>query len=87
MRRSLFLLCSAGIMLFSYGCESLKHDLSHMKSSSLGLHRRVWLLANDGTVIKMWEGRYAIETHGSSIRFLHDGKVVIVNGTYFVEEI
>ena len=69
------------------GNQNMKQNISHMKSGLIGLKREVTLYANDGTVIKQWEGRYKVETTDGVARFIHDGNAVTINGTYIIEEV
>ena len=60
--------------------------MSHLKSNTVGIRRTVTLYANDGSVIKTWDGRMSVEDRGGSFRFMVDGRAVTVAGTVLIEE-
>lgn len=68
------------------GCEDIKHEVSHIKSSVIGLNRTVTLYAVDGSPIKVWQGGMKVETETGIARFIYEGKAVIISGTYVIEE-
>jgi hypothetical protein len=63
-----------------------RQDFSHWKSDVIGLKRKITLYAASGTPIQSWEGRYKIEIQNGVARFLHEGKAVIISGTFIIEE-
>ena len=65
------------------GCQQWR---KHLASSTIGLDRTITLYANDGSVIKHWTGRVQVETEGGFPRFIVDGKVIFLNGTFVIEE-
>jgi len=70
------------------GCtEKQRHEYSHWKSDLIGLKRRIALYSATGTPIKSWEGRYKIEIRDGVARFIHDGKAVVISGTFIIEEL
>lgn len=74
-------------MLLVVGCtERQRQDISHYKSDLVGLKRTVTLYSSNGQPIKVWKGRFNIETREGTARFLQDGKAVIISGTYVIEE-
>lgn len=74
-------------VIFCTGCtEKQRQDISHWKSDLIGLKRKITLYSDDGKPIKTWEGRYKVEISGCAVRFIHDGRAVILSGTYIVEE-
>ncbi len=77
----------AGVLAFCNGCAGCRQTVSHMKSSVVGLKRRITLYANNGDVIKQWEGRYMVETEGGAARFIHDGKAIYIAGTFTIEQL
>jgi hypothetical protein len=68
------------------GCAGCEQTASHIKSTFVGLNRRVTLYANDGSVIKTWAGRINIEDQGGSFRFMVNNKAITVTGTVLIEE-
>ncbi|MDX1763483.1 MAG: hypothetical protein R3231_04115 [bacterium] len=76
-----------GMLLAASGCtKGCQQQVSHVKSNLIGLNRTITLYAVDGSVIKSWEGRFQVETGGSSARFIHEGKAVYISGTFVIEE-
>ncbi len=73
-------------LLVFLGCEAAEKASKHIKSSVVGLNRRVTLYDCGGNVIKQWEGRFMIEPFGSGISFIHNGHEVKVVGIIVVEE-
>lgn len=70
------------------GCEGCQQTAKKWESYTAGLDRVIILYANDGSVIKRWEGeKYNVQYgEGGSARFIHQGKVVRISGTYIIEE-
>jgi uncharacterized lipoprotein YehR (DUF1307 family) len=73
------------------GCtESTKRSIKDTQSEwTGGLNRQVTVYANDGTVIKTYEGKLDIEDTeaGNKIKFDLNGKrVILYNATVIVEE-
>lgn len=86
-KKLLMLFAVLCIGLSSSGCtKGCQQQVSHVKSSLIGLNRTITLYADNGTVIRTWEGRFQVETSGSSARFLHDGKTIYISGTFVIEE-
>jgi hypothetical protein len=77
------------IVLIGVGaqCESCRQTVSHWKSNVSGLDRRIVLYANDGSVIRKWEGRFQVEVLGTTARFLVGSRAVTISGTFVIEEI
>ncbi len=70
------------------GCtEKQRQEYSHWKSDLIGLKRRITVYSATGTPIKSWEGRYKIEIKDGVARFIHDGKAVVISGTFIIEEL
>lgn len=68
------------------GCTAQQQsDYSHWKSDLIGLNRKITLYSN-GRPLQVWEGRFKVEISYGVARFIHDGKAVIINGTYVIEE-
>lgn len=83
----LFLILFLGATIFS-GCEKVQKEIKHQKSDIIGLKRIVVLYANNGSVIKTWNGRFKVEMNGSVASFINgDGHEIKVSGTYIIEEI
>ncbi len=71
-----------------WGCtERQQQDYSHWKADLVGLKRKITLYTATGQPIKTWEGRYKVEITNGAARFIHDGKTIIISGTYLVEEV
>jgi len=66
--------------------QDARHFFKSVKTSTVGAHRKVTLYNNDGGVIKAWQGRMKVKTDGSTARFINDGKVVHISGTFIVQE-
>ena len=74
-------------LLIVIGCTAQQqHDYSHWKSDLIGLKRKITLYSASGTPVRTWQGRYKVEIHDGVVRFLHDGKAIILSGTYTIEE-
>jgi hypothetical protein len=76
-----------GLYFLLRGCKGIQQDVAHVKSSYVGLERKVTLFANDGSIIKTWKGNYKVDIDEACVRFIDDGKVIELNGTFIVEEI
>jgi hypothetical protein len=75
------------LLLSLSGCtERQRQDWSHWKSDLVGLKRTVTLYADNGTPIKSWKGRFKVDVGGGTARFLHEGRAVIISGTFIIEE-
>ncbi|WP_333481156.1 hypothetical protein [Allocoleopsis sp.] len=68
------------------GCASTQHEWSHFKSNWFGLDRKITLYSADGRVIREWQGRYNLEVDSNTVRFIENGKAVLISGTFVVEE-
>lgn len=80
-----FVLLTAVMLI---GCtEKQRHEYSHWKSDLIGLKRRITLFSASGTPIKSWEGRYKIEIKDGVARFIHDGKAIVISGSFIIEEL
>ena len=66
--------------------SSGEQTIKHFWSSFSGLERTVTFYDCDGKVIKSWAGNLNVEDQGGTIRFVVDGKTVIVGGNFVVEE-
>jgi hypothetical protein len=76
-----------GIGLYVYlSLPSVKQRISHAESSAIGLDRTITLYSHDGKPIKSWTGRVQVELEGGSARFIVGRKVIIISGTYIIEE-
>ncbi|MFH1118023.1 MAG: hypothetical protein V1792_29225 [Pseudomonadota bacterium] len=81
------LICTVPVLMAVSGCtEKQRQEYSHWKSDLIGLNRRITLYSADGTPIKKWEGRYKVEIKDGVARFIHDGKAIVISGTFVVEE-
>lgn len=78
------LMVVAGVSLS--GCKLIGQKAKSIKTSTIGANRIVTLYAVDGTPIKVWEGRYQLKVEGGVARFIHEGKVVTISGTWSAEE-
>lgn len=76
-----------GLALFLTGCAKLEQAGSHIVSSTVKLNRRITLFSAAGHPIKVWEGRMVVENVSSAPRFMYNGKAIIIDGTYVIEEI
>lgn len=74
------------LIFFGMQCKSCEQSISHLKSGTVGLNRKVTLYSADGKILREWRGKYVIEDAGASIRFMHEGRAITVSGTYVVEE-
>jgi len=68
------------------GCQDVKHIAKSLKTSTVGARRTVTLYSHDGAKIREWKGRMKLENVGSTARFIADGKVVHISGTFVVQE-
>lgn len=82
-----------GIVALFTGCEESESYKRHQKTIESeyngGLNRIVTVYANDGKVIKTYEGKFDIEDTeaGNKVLFDSDGKrVILYNATVVVEE-
>lgn len=71
-----------GLYYTSSGEQTRKHLLSGFS----GLERTVTFYDCNGKVIKSWTGDLNIEDQGGTIRFVANGKAIIVGGNFVVEE-
>lgn len=85
-RRLACLFVLLAVIAVSSCTERQRHQISHWKSDLIGLDRTVTLYDMNGKPIKSWKGRYKVEVNGGIARFIHDGKAVIISGTYIIEE-
>jgi hypothetical protein len=69
-----------------WNIEGCQQKRSHIASTTYGLDRKITLYNDQGTPIKVWEGRTKVEREGASARFLINGKAIIISGTYTIEE-
>lgn len=69
------------------GCKNLGHSVKHLKSGTIGLKRVATVYAQDGTIIKQYKDRMKVSADDGLIRFICDGKSVIMSGTVIVEEV
>ena len=74
------------LVLSATGCQSMRQGLSHAKSSIVGISRRVTLYS-DGREVKRWTGKMNVDVDGATARFIHRDRVVIISGTFLVEEV
>ncbi len=84
MKRVIFLF-SVFIML-SFSCAKWQQDFKHLNSQLTGLKRTITLYSADGSVIRQWNGLMRIEHVPGGISFIYKGKVVVISGTFVVEE-
>ena len=68
------------------GCKGIQQKIKHFKSATVGIDRKITLYANDGSVIRTWEGQIQVESQDGIPRFIIDNKTVQLNGTYVIEE-
>lgn len=91
MKTKAIIVIVIGLVLFGiFSMPIVRQKISHVKSATIGLERRVTLYANDGTTIRTWRGRYQIGLYGGSgsvLRFMHDGRAVQISGTIIIEEV
>ncbi len=88
MKTGVFVSVCLMMLLFLSGCtERQRQDWSHWKSDLVGLKRTVTLYADNGTPIKSWNGRFKVDAGGGTARFLHDGRAIIISGTFIIEEV
>ncbi len=78
----------ATIIFFTLSCTmEQKKKIKDFEAETIGLNREITLFSDNGQVIKKWEGRFNITRVGSSLYFIDsNGKSVIINGTYIVQE-
>jgi hypothetical protein len=75
------------VLFASLSCAKWQQDLKHFNSQMIGLKRVVTLYSADGSVIKEWRGNnMRVEHVPGGISFIHNGKVIIISGTFTVEE-
>jgi len=81
----LMILLLIGALIFKMpGCQQ---TVKHMTSSVTGLDRIVTLYSPNGTIIKTWDGRIKIEEGtGGKTQFILNNKVILISGTYIIEE-
>ena len=72
--------------LLSLSCAKWQQDFKHINSQLVGLKRTITLYSADGSVIKSWNGNMRIEHVPGGVSFIHKGKVVVLSGTYVIEE-
>ena len=80
----MFLLLFGALILKIPGCQQ---KIKHIQSSVSGLNREVTLYSNDGTIIKEYDGRIKIEEGtGGKTQFILNGRIIVISGTYIIEE-
>jgi hypothetical protein len=86
MKKTFFVLVIA--LLCIAGCSDFKQTSKGLKSSFIGLNRRVILYTNNGSVINTWEGKINVKTDKGVMRILlPTNKILYLSGTYIIEEI
>ena len=87
MKKNLLLICIliSGCLMLS-GCPSWDLGIKTYQSNLMGLNRHITLYGADGKIIREWDGKIMVEFNGSTARFIIDDKVLIISGTYVVEE-
>jgi hypothetical protein len=68
------------------GCQDFKHAGKSLKTSTIGASRTVTLYNHSGQPIKVWKGRMKVSAMGATARFIAEGKVVHISGTFIVQE-
>ncbi len=63
--KTLKLILFSALVLNLTGCEGCRKDIRHMKSSAVGLKRRVTYYNMVGDPIKIWEGTFKTEVNSS----------------------
>jgi hypothetical protein len=86
MKKLVLILFVSTLIMCTSCTQKQRQDLSHWKSDLIGLKRSITLYGENGKPIKTWEGRYKVETSGCTARFLHEGKAIIISGTFVIEE-
>lgn len=76
------------VAFYLQACGSCAQSCKDFRANVVGgLDRRVVLYNASGQPIKEWAGKiYLADESGANTRFILDGKVVVINGTYIVEE-
>ncbi|MGB9731050.1 MULTISPECIES: hypothetical protein [Calditerrivibrio] len=84
--KKLLIILFTPLILLSCTMEQ-KKKFKDFEAETIGLNREITLYSDNGQVIKRWEGRFNITRAGSSLYFIdNNGKSVIINGTYIVQE-
>lgn len=87
MKKSLYFCVLIVVLLSISGCEGCRQLGSHLKSATIGINREITLYSCDGKIIQKWEtDRVNVEVQGSSARFIHNGKVITISGTFTIIE-
>lgn len=69
------------------GCQDIRQEWSHTKSSFVGLNRCVTLYGMDGKILRQWSITGNLEDKGGTVRFLSsEGKAICLSGIFVVEE-
>lgn len=76
-----------GLTLSLTGCGALENAGHQTFASMVKTDRRITLYAADGSILKIWQGRFNLDSEGGMIYFVDKGKAIVVNGTFTVEEI
>ncbi len=75
------------VAVLGTGCASLGQLSKNVESATTGIERRVILFSATGEPIKTYEGNFYVESGGGEADFIYNGKKIILNGTYLIEEI
>jgi len=87
MKRVFYIVVAIFLAFCVFGCtDKMEKTFKDIQSDMVGLNRKITLYADNGSVIRVWEGKFRIERKGSSIYFINNGKSVVINGTYIIEE-
>ena len=68
------------------GC-GLQNQIKHLKSSVVGLNRKITLYDANGKVIREWNTKAKIEDNGGTCYFITEGKAYTISGTFIIEEL
>lgn len=77
------------LMFLTSGCEDVQRIGESIKSSTVGIKRKVVWTGFDGTK-KVWTGKFKVDSNEGSptIYFVtNDGRVVILGPGYYIEEV
>ena len=91
MKKKLLILSLIASMSFGLiGCASIESFTKDLESNSKGLHRKVKVIAMDGTIVETYESKSMLVTDGDggTITLDFDGRrIILCNSQVIIEEI
>lgn len=90
MKKLVIIGMTFAIVLGSVGCTAIEREMKTLESNTKGLHRKVDVIAMDGSVVRTYESENMIVTDGDGGTIILDfeGKrVTLANSQAIIEEV